>query len=127
METLVRSSDLESTKLGTTGVHKYRIMTHSPVMVNVARALYSRQIMTPPSLCHVARVQRWPKVERVFQIRRANPNAQRIVLKPLTARLTLGGSIRKWCRTLVTIKAKIVRTETVKSYNLMLETCKVEW
>lgn len=69
-------------------------VTHNPVIVNAVRALYIRQIIIPPSLCHESYVHRFASVGRMFQVRRANPTAQSVVLKAFCHKLTLGGRVR---------------------------------
>lgn len=97
------------------GGKRTRGKTHSPVMVNAASALYSRHTMIPDSLRHVAGVHRLPSNGRMFHVRSANPSAQSTVQMAFSGRLSLGGSVRVWCRAAVASSDVRVRTETVRS------------
>ena len=71
--------------------------------------------MMPESLCQVFGVQRWPRVQPRFQVRRARPRIQRVRRVRLVGRLCLG--VRVWVRWRVVVarRAMMVRRETVRS------------
>ncbi len=71
--------------------------------------------MMPASLCQRVTMQRWPRVQVRFQVRRARARSQRSVRAALTVRLIFGFSERVKWRRVVAVRAARVRTETVKS------------
>lgn len=90
-------------------------MIYKPVMVNDASALYIRQTMIPVSSRHVACVQRSPRRGLMFQVRRAKPTAQRVVLMVLTRILIVGERVRRLWRIPVATREQMVKMDTVMS------------
>ena len=76
--------------------------------------------MMPESLCQVAGVQRWPRVQPRFQERRERPRSQRVRRERLERRLCFGFRVRVRWRMVVVMKASMVKRETVRSWGLGL-------
>ena len=71
--------------------------------------------MTPASLCQVLTMQRWPRVQVRFQVRRERPRSQRMVRRVFAVRFTLGFRERVKWRAEVKKRETRVRRETERS------------